>query len=563
MKETVFVLLFSLVVVFGGQAQQKGPIDLILLLDTSSSMSASYGEVSDYISGPFLREFLRLGDTFHLISFSERPRVEIVRRVEGRGEVETIIGRMLLMYPLDPWSDIPGALAYAEKYIGSLPPSRPKKLVLVSDGDVNPAPGSGSTALNAGGFQTLINDTKTRLSRQGVTLDHVTAPLAQLPVSGRSPLPQGGLPAEAPGPGTQAQSAAASPGGAGTAAPAPGASAQTPRSGAAQTAGAAPPAEGQSGSPAQTGRPPAAAPQTPSAAQSGSPAQGNPPAASPPDQPSAQTGRPPSPPVTDRPPSDAQPAPAQTRPAAGAAAPSAPVAEQPARTGSSRPAAGSREPPPRLNILEKFPLPIIGFGLLALAVIGGGVFFIRWRLKDSSNRQRIKAAGQPPRMAGANRSMAAPQTAPRPRTPPSPSAGTVLPVRRPPYEDRYKGPPVPTDGRPLMLKLFVADQNTLIGKRNIHLVKQGINFTIGGGKSDFLIFLVPLPPHIADLRYVDNHCTIFPRNGPFPLRFLALTPDRNFPLIDLKFREFRPLIGDHVLRGGADLPAVPNRGIFF
>ncbi|GHV57713.1 hypothetical protein AGMMS49579_23980 [Spirochaetia bacterium] len=74
---------------------------------------------------------------------------------------------------------------------------------------------------------------------------------------------------------------------------------------------------------------------------------------------------------------------------------------------------------------------------------------------------------------------------------------------------------MPTDGRPLMLKLFVKDQNTFIGKRNTHLVKQGFKFTIGGGKSDFLIFLVPLPPSIAELHYEENHCILIPRKGRY------------------------------------------------
>jgi hypothetical protein len=59
-----------------------------------------------------------------------------------------------------------------------------------------------------------------------------------------------------------------------------------------------------------------------------------------------------------------------------------------------------------------------------------------------------------------------------------------------------------------MLNLFVEDQNTAIGRRNIHLVKTGNKFSIGGGKSDFLIFLVPIPPYIAELQYDGKNCTL-------------------------------------------------------
>jgi hypothetical protein len=68
-----------------------------------------------------------------------------------------------------------------------------------------------------------------------------------------------------------------------------------------------------------------------------------------------------------------------------------------------------------------------------------------------------------------------------------------------------------------MLKLFVADQNTLIGKRNTHLVKPGFSYTVGGGKSDFLIFLVSVPANIGELKYEASGCTFYPRKpGYFP-----------------------------------------------
>jgi hypothetical protein len=66
-----------------------------------------------------------------------------------------------------------------------------------------------------------------------------------------------------------------------------------------------------------------------------------------------------------------------------------------------------------------------------------------------------------------------------------------------------------------MLKLYVADQSTLIGKRNTHLVKPGLSYTIGGGNSDFLIFLVRVPPHIGELRYQNLTCSFYPRRPEY------------------------------------------------
>jgi hypothetical protein len=84
----------------------------------------------------------------------------------------------------------------------------------------------------------------------------------------------------------------------------------------------------------------------------------------------------------------------------------------------------------------------------------------------------------------------------------------------------------------LMLSLFVEDQTTSIGRRNIHTVKPGYTFTIGGGKSDFLIFLVSVPPHIADIRFDGRNCTFFPRKSQF------------FP--DLGSRELPNCIGETI-----------------
>jgi hypothetical protein len=66
-----------------------------------------------------------------------------------------------------------------------------------------------------------------------------------------------------------------------------------------------------------------------------------------------------------------------------------------------------------------------------------------------------------------------------------------------------------------MLSLFVEDQNTAIGRRNIHMAKEGSSFTVGGGKSDFLIFLVPVPPQIAEVRFDGRQCTFIPRKQQY------------------------------------------------
>jgi hypothetical protein len=93
-----------------------------------------------------------------------------------------------------------------------------------------------------------------------------------------------------------------------------------------------------------------------------------------------------------------------------------------------------------------------------------------------------------------------------------------------------------------MLALVVEDQNTAIGRRNVHNLKTGYTYTIGGGNSDFLIFLVPMPPHIAELRFDGRQCTLipkkpefFPDTGSSPIpncvgKTIRLVSEKNFEL---------------------------------
>jgi hypothetical protein len=88
-----------------------------------------------------------------------------------------------------------------------------------------------------------------------------------------------------------------------------------------------------------------------------------------------------------------------------------------------------------------------------------------------------------------------------------PSKPKPMPKDKPDNQSFENGPP--------MLSLFVEDQNTAIGRRNIHALKAGYTFSVGGGKSDFLIFLVPMPPHIADLHFDGRQCTFIPRKPQY------------------------------------------------
>jgi hypothetical protein len=126
-----------------------------------------------------------------------------------------------------------------------------------------------------------------------------------------------------------------------------------------------------------------------------------------------------------------------------------------------------------------------------LGVLGLIVFLVARHLHNSPNRAVSHAA----------KTKSAASSAPPPR-------------RESPYGDSGKQVKV-VYGSPIMLNLFVQDQNTFIGKRNTHLVKPGLSFSVGGGNSDFLVFLVPVPAKIGELKYESSGCTFYPRKTKY------------------------------------------------
>jgi hypothetical protein len=111
-------------------ASSGEPMDIVVLFDMSRNDSlAHFEQTRDYISGSFLREFVRQGDTFHLISFGDAPRLELSRHIEGEGDYRTIIGRLLLLYPLAQSSSVENAAEYTQMFVNGLPAERNKKVV--------------------------------------------------------------------------------------------------------------------------------------------------------------------------------------------------------------------------------------------------------------------------------------------------------------------------------------------------------------------------------------------------------------------------------------------------
>ena len=157
---------------------------------------------------------------------------------------------------------------------------------------------------------------------------------------------------------------------------------------------------------------------------------------------------------------------------------------------------------------------IIGIIILALIILGIIIFFATRRLGSSPKRVVAQAASSKPEsrddttpFADHSKDLAK-------------YAAVQNRQRSTPYDDR----PVKTESvkqavinpsGPLLLNMFVEDQNTAIGKRNIHSLKSGYSLSVGGGQSDFLIFLVQVPANIGEIRRDGSKCSFIPKKPKY------------------------------------------------
>jgi len=89
---------------------------------------------------------------------------------------------------------------------------------------------------------------------------------------------------------------------------------------------------------------------------------------------------------------------------------------------------------------------------------------------------------------------------------------TVTSIRR-----ALPRPDIQQASLPPLIEMRVDQQNHRIGFRNVHRIGTGAARSVGGRFSSFLVFLVPLPSGIAEIRNVDGRYVFTPlREELFP-----------------------------------------------
>lgn len=129
---TVFVLLFAACTLFASGA------DIVVLMDASGTILPWFEQVNNRILPDITRKFVRQGDTFHLVSFNSRVNLEVVQPVKNEQDISRIVSRFMLLYPLGINSDFLSGLHYTWQYVSSLAPQGDKIVIVISDGIFNP-----------------------------------------------------------------------------------------------------------------------------------------------------------------------------------------------------------------------------------------------------------------------------------------------------------------------------------------------------------------------------------------------------------------------------------------
>ncbi|HUW69012.1 MAG TPA: VWA domain-containing protein [bacterium] len=172
-----FAIAMLVLLIFGtlpGVAQDR--VDLIVLLDSSQSMIPYYNQVVDYVLSQTVREYMRFGDAFHLLSFSDSTQVEIAQVLKTEQDLKSVIARLYLLYPLGKNTDLVTALKNVYQYVADLPESSAKYIVLITDGMHSPAPRSPFAALDAAGVKAEIDRVASDIRAHGWTMRIVRVP---------------------------------------------------------------------------------------------------------------------------------------------------------------------------------------------------------------------------------------------------------------------------------------------------------------------------------------------------------------------------------------------------
>ena len=120
------------------QTTRQETADVIVLMDTSGTVLPYYEVINKRVLQSIISKFVRIGDSFHLISFNAVPQYEMSQKINTEADLSRVVSRFMLLYQLGQSADFLSGINFAGQYMTQLPSQQEKILIVISDGIFNP-----------------------------------------------------------------------------------------------------------------------------------------------------------------------------------------------------------------------------------------------------------------------------------------------------------------------------------------------------------------------------------------------------------------------------------------
>ncbi|MBN1799014.1 MAG: VWA domain-containing protein [Spirochaetales bacterium] len=120
-------------------------IDVIVMVDTSWSLWQPFDDIVNYLINSMVDEIVHKGDTFHLLQFSTKTKVEITEQItdgDTRVLIKTKVQQLKAPLRIGKYTDLLGAIHFLYDFTDARPADSEKLIVLITDGIHDPPPGS-------------------------------------------------------------------------------------------------------------------------------------------------------------------------------------------------------------------------------------------------------------------------------------------------------------------------------------------------------------------------------------------------------------------------------------
>ena len=131
----IFCLITS---ALNARTTRQDAADVVVLMDTSGTVLPYYEVINRRVLQSIISKFVRIGDSFHLISFSAVPQYEMSQKINTEADLSRVVSRFMLLYQLGQSADFLSGINFAGQYMTRLPSQQEKILIVISDGIFNP-----------------------------------------------------------------------------------------------------------------------------------------------------------------------------------------------------------------------------------------------------------------------------------------------------------------------------------------------------------------------------------------------------------------------------------------